>query len=105
VDYGEGVTAFSPEVVAAVLHHMNDDHIDDNTLIVRAFAGVEPESAAMADLDQLGGTWRYVAGGVAGELRLPWSEELTERPQIRREIVALYDSACARLGVEPRPHG
>jgi hypothetical protein len=23
---------------------------------------------------------------------------------VRREIVALYDAACRRLGVEPRPH-
>ena len=29
---------------------------------------------------------------------------ITERPEVRREIVALYDEACRRLGVEPRPH-
>ncbi|HLU63846.1 MAG TPA: DUF2470 domain-containing protein, partial [Protaetiibacter sp.] len=36
------MTVFAPEVVEAVLHHMNDDHIDDNLLIVRAFAGRDP---------------------------------------------------------------
>ena len=30
--------------------------------------------------------------------------EITERPEIRREIVKVYDAACAKLGVEPRPH-
>ena len=29
---------------------------------------------------------------------------ISERPAVRREVVALYDEACARLGVEPRPH-
>lgn len=98
------VTAFAPEIVDAVLHHMNDDHTDDNILIVRAFSGREPESARMIDLDHRGGTWRYTIGEEDAELHLPWSRELDERPQIRQEIVALYDAACAKLGVEPRPH-
>ena len=104
MDYRGHVTVFSPEVVAAVLHHMNDDHTDDNILIVRAFAGRDPESARMIDLDQRGGTWRYTIDGEDSELHLPWSRELTERPEIRREIVGLYDAACSKLGVEPRPH-
>ncbi|MGO1919788.1 MAG: DUF2470 domain-containing protein, partial [Microbacterium sp.] len=29
---------FDSDVVAAILHHMNDDHVDDNLLIARAFA-------------------------------------------------------------------
>jgi hypothetical protein len=98
------VTVFAPEVVEAVLHHMNDDHTDDNLLIVRAFAGRDPESARMIDLDHRGGTWRYTVAGDDAELHLPWSQELRERPQIRREIVALYDAACGQLGIQPRPH-
>ncbi len=98
------MTVFSPEVVAAVLAHMNDDHLDDNLLIVRAFAGRDPESARMIDLDHRGGTWRYSVAGEEADLHLPWSRELAERPEIRREIVSLYDAACGKLGVEPRPH-
>ncbi len=98
------MTVFAPEVVEAVLHHMNDDHIDDNLLIVRAVAGRDPECARMVDLDHRGGTWRYTVAGEEAELHLPWSQELSERPQLRREIVALYDAACGKLGVEPRPH-
>ena len=95
---------FSPEVVAAVLHHMNDDHTDDNLLIVRAFGGVEPDTATMTGLDHLGGTWLYSVGDVEAELNVPWSQQISERPEIRREIVVLYDAACAKLGIEPRPH-
>jgi len=98
------VTVFSPEVVSAVLHHMNDDHTDDNLLIVRAFGGVEPQSATMTSLDHLGGTWTYIADGDENTLTVPWSREISERPEIRREVVVLYDTACAKLGIEPRPH-
>ena len=39
------------------------------------------------------------------EVRVPWpGGPITERREVRREIVALYDEACRRLGVEPRPH-
>ena len=97
--------SFSPDIVDAVLAHMNDDHRDDNVLIVRAFAGRNADTAVMADLDSRGGTWRYHFEGEDHELHLPWSSgEITERPEIRREIVVLYDAACTQLGVEPRPH-
>ena len=97
--------SFSPDIVDAVLAHMNDDHRDDNVLIVRAFAGRHADTAVMADLDGRGGTWRYRFEGEEHELHLPWSSgEITERPEIRREIVVLYDAACTQLGVEPRPH-
>ena len=97
--------SFSPDVVDAVLAHMNDDHRDDNMLIVKAFAARDIDSAVMSDLDHRGGTWRYTSEGEELELHVPWSSgEITERPEIRREIVVLYDAACEQLGVEPRPH-
>jgi hypothetical protein len=97
--------SFSPDVVDAVLAHMNDDHRDDNVLIVRAFAGRDAEAATMHDVDGRGGTWRYTFEGEEHELHVPWSSgEISERPEIRREIVVLYDAACEQLGVEPRPH-
>jgi hypothetical protein len=97
--------SFSPDIVDAVLAHMNDDHRDDNVLIVKAFAAREIDSAVMSDVDHRGGTWRYTSEGEEHELHVPWSSgEITERPEIRREIVVLYDAACEQLGVEPRPH-
>ncbi|WP_166869647.1 DUF2470 domain-containing protein [Salinibacterium sp. ZJ70] len=99
------MTVFPPEVVAGVLHHMNDDHTADNILFVRAFAGVDPETATMTGFDGLGGDWVYTVDGVEHELRIPWSTEISERPEVRREVVVLYDKACAKLGIEPRPHG
>ena len=38
-------------------------------------------------------------------LRVAWpSGAISERPAVRREVVALYDLACEKLGVQPRPH-
>ena len=105
---------FDADVVAAVLRHMNGDHADDNLLIVRAFAeptaspdteGDEIADAVMTGFDGDGGVWRITRGGTASDLRVPWpGGPISERPEVRREVVAIYDLACARLGIEPRPH-
>ncbi len=83
---------------------MNDDHLDDNLLIARAFGNPDATSSTMTSLDHLGGSWVYTADGSEHDLTVPWTDEISERPEIRREIVRLYDAACARLGIEPRPH-
>ena len=62
------------------------------------------ERAAMTSLDHRGGTWRYELGGNTVVLTVPWTTEIGERAEIRREIVVLYDAVCARLGITPRPH-
>jgi len=97
---------FSEDVVAAILRHMNGDHTDDNTLIVRAFAVPDAASATMTGFDGDGGDWDVVtADGSTTAVRIPWpGGPIGERPEVRREVVALYDAACATLGVEPRPH-
>lgn len=99
--------SFEPAVVAAVLRHMNDDHTDDSILITRAFGPFDDVvTATMVGLDGDGGDWEVERlDGTLAPVRVSWpSGSITERPQIRREVVALYDAACARLGVEPRPH-
>lgn len=97
--------SFDPAIVAGVLHHMNDDHADDSLLFARAFGDPGATRAQMVALDGDGGDWVYAIGdGDERPLRLLWRTPISERPQIRQEIVALYDRACAVLGVEPRPH-
>lgn len=95
---------FTDDIVAAVLHHMNDDHPEDNLLIARAFGSTDAWAATMIGLDGSGGSWSYLIGDDERELTVPWSSPITERPEIRREIVVLYDAACAKLGIEPREH-
>ncbi|MGV8969627.1 MAG: DUF2470 domain-containing protein [Microbacteriaceae bacterium] len=95
---------FTHDVISAVLTHMNDDHPEDSLLIARAFAHSDATSATMTGLDGDAGYWEYTLGGETLTVSVPWSGPISERPEIRREIVVLYDSACARLGIEPRAH-
>ena len=85
---------FPDEVVSAILTHMNSDHNGDNLIIVRAFADPDATSAIMTGLDGDAGYWLYDG---TEELRLPWSQTISERPEIRREIVALHSEALRIL--------
>ncbi|MDD6791207.1 MAG: DUF2470 domain-containing protein, partial [Thermobifida fusca] len=86
-----------------VTQHMNDDHPDDTLLIVRAFGGYpEATAARMTGLDGTAGEYSATVDGREVAVRIPWSQPLTERAQIRTEVVRLYREACARLGVAPR---
>jgi len=99
------MSTFSPDVVSAILNHMNGDHTDDNLLIVRAFANPAADSAVMTGFDGSVATWDATVDGVTSEVRIAWpAGPITERAEVRREVVALYDAACAKLGIEPRPH-
>jgi hypothetical protein len=99
------VSTFSPDIVDAILRHMNGDHTDDNLLIARAFVDPSAEASTMTGLDGDGGEWDVTVDGVTRRASVAWpSGPISERTEVRREIVALYDEACAVLGVEPRPH-
>ena len=98
---------FGADVLTGVLSHMNGDHEDDNLLIARAFGPPgDIVAATLVGFDGGGGDWiARRAGGDDVAIRVPWpSGPISERPEVRREIVALYDEACRRLGVTPRPH-
>lgn len=95
---------FSPDIVTAVLAHMNGDHPEDNLLISRAFGDPEATSATMISLDGAGASWSYTVGGHSDSVTVPWSGPITERAEIRREVVVMYDKACEKLGLAPRDH-
>ena len=104
---------FDDAVVAGVLGHMNGDHTGDNLLIVRAFGSsagvsdaVDAVGAVMTGFDGEAGEWAAaLPDGRSVPVRVTWlGGPIDERPQVRREVVALYDGACRMLGVEPRPH-
>jgi len=96
--------AFPPDVIEAVCRHMNDDHVEDSLLIVRAL-GDRPNatSATMTGLDDEAAVFSATVDGAPVEVRVPWSGPVTERAQIRAEVVRMYHEACAALGVAPRP--
>ena len=75
---------FPPEVVAQIARHMNDDHADDNVLIVRGLGGAPAATAArMAGMDADGMDFAAAVNGVEVPVRIPFRERLTERRQVR----------------------
>ena len=96
------MSAFSPDVIAAVLHHMNDDHPEDSLIIARAYGRPNATQATMIGLDTTAGVWTVDEPAGMSELRVAWSGKISERAEIRREVVALYREACRRLGVAAR---
>lgn len=105
--YSGAVKSFDPTIVAGVTGHMNGDHPEDNLLIARAFGAPEAVGSEMIGVEESAGVWRISDETGARELRVAWpSGRITQRPQIRTEVVRLYQDACAKLGVEPRDeHG
>lgn len=97
------MSAFSTEIVDAVVAHMNDDHTEDSLVIVRAFAEPRADRARMTGLDTDAGYWAVRVGDETLTVRVAWSQPVTERSQIRREVVILHRRACEVLGLEGRP--
>ena len=97
--------SFAPDVVAAVLRHMNTDHADDCAVICRALGGQpDTSTAAMSGLDGDAAYFDAAVGGVVVPVRIPFSHTLTERREIRVEITQMYHDACERLGLPRRTH-
>ena len=99
-------TPFPQEVVEAITRHMNADHADDSLLIVRSLGDLpEATEARMTGLDVSAAI--FTAGTPHGEctVRVPWSGPISDRAQIRVEVVRMYHEACEALGVEPRAAG
>ena len=96
---------FSEGVIAAITRHMNVDHADDSLLICRSLGG-QPEatSATMTGMDPGGIDFAVMVAGHAVPARVPWSRPITERGQVRAEVVRMYHEACDALGIEARSH-
>ena len=92
-------TPFTPDVVEAICRHMNEDHPDDCVRMVRGLAGVDADRVTMTGLDADAAFFRVEEPRVA-DVSLPWSGRLTERGQVRVEVVRMHEEACRRLGID-----
>jgi hypothetical protein len=95
---GPGVPA---EVVDAVCAHMNGDHPEDCLLIVRGLGGLpDAVSARMSGLDETSAIFdARLDDATTVRTHVPFQAPVTERVQIRQEVVRMYQDACAALGV------
>ncbi|WP_432968635.1 DUF2470 domain-containing protein [Dactylosporangium sp. CA-233914] len=95
---------FTAEVIVAVSRHMNADHPADSLLICRALGGRPDATAAtMTGMDGDGIDFAAVVDGREVPVRVPFSRPLTERAEVRPEVVRMYRESCAALGVPARP--
>ncbi|MBW8483418.1 DUF2470 domain-containing protein [Actinomadura parmotrematis] len=95
---------FTAEVVEAIARHMNDDHPADCLEIVQALGGRPDATAArMSGLDATGIAFTVTVPGGERAVRVPWAEPLTERAQVRREVVRMSAEARRALGRAPHP--
>lgn len=95
---------FPPEVVAAVMRHMNTDHADDCRVICQGLGGQPTATAAtMSGMDADAMEFLAVVDGVEVPVRVAFSDRIVERRQIRAEAARMYREACAALGRTPRP--
>ena len=82
---------------------MNGDHPEDNLLIVRAYGHPEATASTMVGVTGDAGVWSVTDPSGTREVSVAWpGGPITERPEIRREVVKMYKEACARLGVPAR---
>lgn len=98
--------AFSPDVVAAVCRHMDDDHADDGLLICRTLGGAADAVRAQArDVDGDGMVFAVTdAAGARRDVRVRFAQPVQQRAEVRRAVVELHERACAAAGVAPRGH-
>jgi putative heme iron utilization protein len=92
---------FTPEVVGRIARHMNDDHAEGSLLICQTLGQVPHAVAArMTGLDADGIDFAAdTSAGVVG-VRIPFAQRLTERAQVRLEVVRMYGEARRRRGDE-----
>ncbi|MEU6858437.1 biliverdin-producing heme oxygenase [Glycomyces sp. NPDC046736] len=93
-----GTNPFSPKVVAAICHHMNTDHAADTLVICQGEGGqAEAESARMTGFDGTGADFLASVGGEAVPVRITWAAPLSERAEVRPEIVRIFTESKAAL--------
>ncbi|MEU5882892.1 DUF2470 domain-containing protein [Spirillospora sp. NPDC047279] len=97
------IDPFTDDVVAQIMRHMNEDHAGDSRMICQVLGGQpEADAALMSGMDADGIEFVAVVGGKDVPVRIPFSERLTERVQVRREVVRMSDEARDVLGLAPR---
>lgn len=90
---------YDPEVVAAVVAHMNSDHAEDSALICQVFGGrPDATGAVMVGFDGRGADFDVDGPGGPARVRVAWSRPITERTEIREEVARLFREAEEHVG-------
>lgn len=99
-----GTPTFPPDVVEAVCRHMNGDHTEDCRIMVAGLAGIDAIGATMTGFDADNAFLRAQTIDGDVDVALPWSTRITERAQVRSEVVRMYGEASQALGIDAAGH-
>lgn len=96
---GEEYSAASPDPIfpfsGPVCGHMNDDHSDSTTAIVKHYTGLTVGSASMLTIDRLGMNVQCSRDGQTFKARVPWVRPAEDRKSIKDVIVEMTRAAAA----------
>jgi putative heme iron utilization protein len=95
-EYYEGQPDPLADTASAIIQHMNTDHADALKLLARAFAGIEPEEAAMTSVDRLGFHVRLKTPDGMRGARIGFSREVGSAEEARNVLIEMV--ALARQG-------
>lgn len=76
-----------------ILRHVNADHADALLLMVRVFAAIETEEAAMTSVDRLGFQVRLKSGDRVHGTRIAFPREVRSPEQVRAAMVEMVGQA------------
>lgn len=81
----------TPDVIDAVVRHMNGDHAADNVVICRGVGGrPDVETATMTGLDEHAIEFSAETADGAIVIRIPFDRPLRERPEVREAVAQLF---------------
>lgn len=81
----------TPDVVEAVVRHMNGDHADDNVVICQGVGGrPDVQTATMTGIDEHAIEFSAQTPEGAVPLRIPFDQPLRERPDVREAVARLF---------------
>jgi heme iron utilization protein len=92
-DYLRGQPDPLADVAADIIQHMNADHGEALTLLVRTFAGIESQQTTMTSVDRLGFHVRLKTGDGPRGARIAFSREVGSPAEARAVLIDMVAQA------------
>jgi putative heme iron utilization protein len=92
-DYLHGQPDPLADVAADIIQHMNADHGEALTLLVRRFAGIESQQTTMTSVDRLGFHVRLKTGDGPRGVRIAFSKEVCSPAEARAVLIDMVAQA------------
>lgn len=80
---------------APIAKHMNDDHSDSTSAMIKHYVGIEVDKSEITSVDSLGMTVKVTRSGQAFKLRLPFPRPAVERKDVKDLIVQMTQESAA----------